>query len=174
MAEKKTSTAQDGKATRRALDFTNVKDRGPYNPKHKSEGDYRARITAVEERTSGQGNLMWVYAVKLVSDESAVYPLRCVLNEANLWKLRNLLQACGFTIPKKKVNVDPNKPVGKEIGITLEDDEYEGKMKSVIQATFKASELTEDEPEGDDEESDDAEEETDDDEDLEEIEVDEL
>lgn len=165
--------ADSDKATRKTLDFTNVKDRGPYNPKRKPEGDYRAKITGVVEGDSSKGNPMWTFAVQLVSDSSAVYPERCVLTDASLWKLRNLLQAAGLQVPKKKVAVDPNKVVGREIGITLEDDEYEGKLKSVIAAVFKASELTDDEPDGasgdDSEEDEDVSEE-----DMEELEVDEL
>lgn len=161
-------------ATSKTLDFTNVKDRGNFNPKQKPEGDYRAKITGVTERDSSKGNPMWEFAVQLTTDSSAVYPERCVLIDSSLWKLRNLLQACGLSVPKKKVKVDPKKIVGKEIGVTLEDDEYEGKMKSVIAAVFKASELTGDEPDGDDDEdSEDAGVGTDED-DLDEIEVDEL
>ncbi len=164
----------ENKASRKTLDFTNVKDRGIYNPKRKPEGDYRAKIVAVEETESSKGNPMWVYAVQLATDASAVYPERCVLIDSSLWKLRNLLQAAGLTVPKKKVAVDPNKVVGRFVGVTLEDDEYEGKEKSVISAIFKESELTGDEPEGDEEESDDSEEEQIDEEDLDELEVDEL
>lgn len=164
--------ADEKKATRRTIDFTNVKDRGKYNPKHKPEGDYRAKVISVEETTSKQENDMWVYAIQLTSDASAVYPERIVLKENSLWKLRNLLQAAGMNVPKKKVAVDPNKVVGREIGITLEDDEYEGKMKSVISAVFKASELADDEPEDSDAETEDDEQVDDDD--LDELEVDEL
>lgn len=162
----------DKKASRREVDFTNVKDRGPYNPKRKPEGDYRAKITGVEDGDSSKGNPMWTFAVQLASDASAVYPERCVLTEGSLWKLRNLLQAAGLNVPKKKVSVDPNKVVGREIGITLEDDEYEGKPKSVIAAVFKASELTDDEPEGSPDDSEE-EEEVEEDE-VDELEVDEL
>lgn len=160
------------KPTRRTLDFTKVKDRGPYNPKRKPEGDYRAKIISVEDTRSSKDNDMWVFAIQLTSDASAVYPERCVLTESSLWKLRNILQAAGLTVPKKRVAVDPTKVVGREIGITLEDDEYEGKEKSVIAAVFKASELADDEPEGDDD--DEVEESDDEEENLDELEVDEL
>jgi len=128
-------------ATAQILDFTNVKDRGQYNPKHKPAGDYKARVVKVEQTDSQAGNAMWVFAIQLEDDASAVYPHRCVLNENNIWKVRNLLVAAGMTVPKKRVKVDPSKVVGKTIGITLEDDEYEGKLKSVVQATFPASDL---------------------------------
>lgn len=136
MAEAKTTPA-----TAQILDFTNVRDRGAYNPKHHPAGDYKAKVVKVEAVESQAGNAMWVFAVQLDDDASAIYPHRCVLNEANIWKVRNLLVAAGITVPKKRVKVDPSKVVGKPIGITLEDDEYEGKLKSVIQATFPASDL---------------------------------
>lgn len=152
------------------VDFTNVKDRGPYNPKRKPAGDYKAKITAVEQTKSSKDNPMLIFAVQLVSDASAVYPERCVLTDASLWRLRNLLLAAGLSVPKKKVKVDPNKALGRVIGVTLEDDEYEGKMKSVISAVFKESELTDDEPEGDE----DSDEEQIDEDEVDELEVDEL
>jgi hypothetical protein len=131
-----------GPASAQILDFTNVKDRGSYNPKHKPAGDYKARVIKVEQTNSqSSGNPMWVFAIQLDDDASAVYPLRCVLNESNIWKVRNLLVAAGMTVPKKRVKVDPNKVIGKTIGVTLEDDEYEGRLKSVVQATFPASDL---------------------------------
>lgn len=170
--------AEAKKATRRVLDFTNVKDKGNFNPKHVPAGDYRAKIVSVEETESSKGNEMWIFGIQLTSMVSAVYPERIVLNENSLWKLRNLLAACGMNVPKKKVAVDPNKVVGKEIGISLEDDEYEGKMKSVISGVFSAEELTDDEPtDEDDDDADevgDSDETTADDDDLEEMEVDEL
>ena len=157
------------KATKRVLDFTNVKDRGDFNPKHKAPGDYKLRIAAVTEGKSQQGNDMWTFTLTIPGDSTASYPYRCVLNENNIWKVRNLFIAAGVQVPKKRLAVDPNKIVGREIGGTLEDDEYEGKIKSVVESVFPVSDLDSDEPAGtggEDEDVSDA--------DLDEIEVDEL
>jgi hypothetical protein len=123
------------------LDFTNVKDRGDFNPKRKAAGDYKGKIVKVQQGKSQNGNMMWVFTVVLPGDSQASYPYRCVLDEANAWKIRQLFMACGMNVPKKRMKVDPNKAVGKFLGLTLEDDEYEGKTKSVIAATFPVSEL---------------------------------
>lgn len=136
----------DGKARKRAIDFTDVKDRSVFNPKNVPEGDYLAVITSVTENESNSGNDQWVYSIELVNyDKGGTYPYYCQVDD-NLWKIRNLIMATGIEVPKRKIAVDPNKLVDKEIGITMEDDEYEGRMKSVIANVFPADEV-EEEPE---------------------------
>lgn len=129
--------------TKRVLDFTNVKDSSGVNPKHRPAGDYRVKISKVTEQpTKKDANvLQWVFVMTATDMQSASYPYYCGLTAEQMWKIRNLLIAAGIDVPKKKVNVDPNKLVGREIGVTLDDDEYEGKMKSVITAVFPASDL---------------------------------
>lgn len=133
------------KASKKALDFSDVKDGSIFSTTHLEEGDYSAKIIQVEDRESKDGEDMWVFAIQLNDRKSAVYPFYCKLVENQLWKLRNLLIAAGKSVPKKRVAVDPNSIVGKAIGVTLEDDEYEGRLKSSIAAVFPASELADDE-----------------------------
>lgn len=150
------ATKTKKKVKARALDFTNVRDRSQYNSKHVDEGDYIAIITGVEETQSkSDGEDMWVFAFQLEDMRSAVYPYYCKLDEDSLWKIRNILEAAGITVPKRKANVDPTRVVGKRVLISLQDDEYEGKPKSVIQSVMSVSELDGDEdPEVDDDEDD--------------------
>jgi hypothetical protein len=135
-------------ATPRAMDFTNVKDGGQFNPRRKPAGDYRAKITKVEDHTSKGSNTPdnWVFTIVLAVDARSTYPYYCGFDEKQAWKARNLCIAAGIAVPKKRVKVDPNKLVNKEIGITLDDDEYEGKPKSVIVGTFPVDELSSDAP----------------------------
>lgn len=127
-------------AKRHALDFTNVKDSSGINPKRQEPGDYEAKIASVSE-SDKDGTPMWMFLFQLTDQATATYPYYCKLQENQLWKVRNLLIACGKQVPAKRVNVDPTGIVGKVVGITLEDDEYEGKIKSVIEAVFPAEEL---------------------------------
>lgn len=122
------------------LDFTNVKERS-FSPKRMPAGDYVGVIVAVDDHVKEGKDKQWVFTIKLKSNSSAVYPYYCQLTETTLWKIRNLFIAAGKQVPKKKAKVDPNKIVGAEIGLTLEDDEYEGKEKSSIAATFPADEV---------------------------------
>lgn len=139
------------------IDFTNVKDGGNFNTKRQPEGDYRAKVTNVVDAQAKDGVAQWLFTIQV---GTGTYPYYCKHMENQYWKIRNLLVAAGMNVPKKKVKVDPNKLVGKSIAVTLEDDEYEGKMKSVVAATFPLSELdddnTPDEP--DDEDGDDGDE----------------
>lgn len=139
-----------GPAKKRVIDFTNVKDRGQFNPKHKAPGDYAAKVVKVEETKSSAGNDMWVFTVTIDGDAQGSYPYRTLFEENQLWKIRNLFVAAGMNVPKKRINVDPAKIVGKAIAVTLEDDEYEGKLKSVIDAVFPVSDLDPDDAAGGD------------------------
>lgn len=149
------------KATTKNLDFSNVKDRGNFNPQNVEAGDYLAKIVKVEDAESKKdGEFQYVFTVKLSKFSQYSYPYYCKLTENQLWKLRNLLVAGGLNVPKSRTKVDPNRVVGKTIGVTMEDDEYDGKMKSVIAAVFPAAELAaeagpaQDEPEDDGDDAD--------------------
>jgi hypothetical protein len=128
------------KGSAAALDFTNVKEGGgSFNKKRQPEGDYRAKVVSVADAPSKKDGIMqWLFTIEA---GSGTYPYYCKHQENQLWKIRNLLVAAGISVPKKRVKVDPNVLVGKIIGVTLEDDEYEGKLQSNIAATFPASEL---------------------------------
>ena len=123
------------------LDFTNASDPSPYSPKHVPSGEYRGIVKGVESREARDGTEMWVYAIGSPDIPGAVYPQYIKLDEKGLWKLRQLAEACGMIIPKKVVNVNANKFVGKELGIILEEDEYQGKLKSTITKMIPLSEV---------------------------------
>lgn len=157
---------------KQVVDFTNTKDAPDVRPKRVPAGDYELKITKVVETiTKENKDVMWTFIVVPTEHSSAAYPYRCILTPNSLWKLRNLLVACGKTVPKKKVNVDPEKLIGAIIGGTLEDAEYEGREQSEVTSVFPAEELEDSDGTGDDSPADD-----DDvaDEELEEMEVDDL
>jgi hypothetical protein len=130
------------------LDFTNVKEGSQFTKKHKPEGDYLARVTKVDDAEAKSDNVsMWVFTIELDADKRATYGYYCKLTENQLWKVRNLFQAAGLPIPKKRTKVDPNRVVGRPIAVTLEDEEYNDKVQSNIAAVFPPSELTDAEPE---------------------------
>lgn len=129
---------------KRTLDFSNVKESSGINPKHVESGEYAAKITSVNELEAKDGTPMWLFIVTPDEHRNASYPYYCKLQENQLWKVRNLFISAGLgklVAGKAKSTVDPNKVVGKAIGIMLEDDEYEGKMKSVIEAVMPISDL---------------------------------
>jgi hypothetical protein len=124
------------------VDFSGVQDRGAFSPKRVPAGDYAAKITKVEDGESKKDqSFQYIFTIKLSKFSQNSYPYYCKLQENQLWKLRNLAVAAGLNVPKKRMKFDPNKVVGKEVGVTMEDDEYEGKLKSVVAAVFPVSEL---------------------------------
>lgn len=128
-------------------DFTNTKDSSGFNPAHQKPGDYHGKVKDVESGKSSNGNDKVTFAIQDVDRPSAVYPYICTFTEASLWKLRNLMVAAGVTVPKKKVKLTAqmlNRLIGKEIGMSLEDDEYNGKIRSAIVQVFPASDLMDD------------------------------
>jgi hypothetical protein len=127
-------------AAAEALDFTNVKDGGgQWNKTRFPQGDYKGRVTAVEA-TSPKNDptaKMWVFTIEVKNNgQRGTYPLYCKLVENQLWKIRSLWAAAGQVIPKKRMKIDPNKIVGKYIGVTLEDEEYNGHLQSKAQYTL--------------------------------------
>lgn len=148
------------KAAAAVLDFSDVKDRNEsgVNKKRVPAGDYIATVVRVEDRpTKESKEAQWMYVISLDSIRGTGYPYYCKLQANQLWKVRNLFLAGGLAIPKKKVRLDPNRVVGKKIAVTMEDDEYDGKLQSVIAEIFPPSELQE-EAGGNEEEEDDGEE----------------
>lgn len=150
------------KASAKVIDMTNVKDSGGrrFNKKRVPEGDYLARVTAVEDAPvkSGEnkGDFQWLFTITLEDKPTHKYPYYCKLEENQLWKIRNLLLAAGLNVPKKKLKLDPEKVISKLIAVTMEDDEYENKAQSTIATIFPPSELdggtADDEDDEDDEE----------------------
>lgn len=129
----------------KVVDFTNVKDAaGSFNKKRVPSGDYLAKIVKAEDAMAkGDNVFQYLFTIKLEKYSQYAYPYYCKLTENQLWKLRNLLIAAGINVPKKRVKLDPSKVVGKFIGVTMEDDEYDGKLQSSVSAVFPASELGE-------------------------------
>jgi hypothetical protein len=124
----------------KTLDFTNVKEGGgQFNKKRQPAGDYRGRVTKVVDAPTKDGKEQWTYTIVV---GSGTYPYRCQFEANVLWKLRNLMVAAGINVPKKRVKVKAELPVGKYVGVTLEDDEYDGKAQSDIAAVFPTSELS--------------------------------
>ena len=130
------------------IDFSNVRDGSSFSPRRLPEGPYLAEIAKVEQKESKAGNPMLVYTIIPVEHPTAVYPYYILLDEKQLWKLRALLVAAGKDVPKRKVTVDPEAIVGRQIMIDLEDDEWEGREKSTIAGIFKPEQSAQPSTEG--------------------------
>ena len=164
------------------VDFSNVEERREGGKAaHVPEGDYLLKVAGCELRSKkDEPNSKYLnWRTTIVSPEKfknagSIWHITSLKPEA-LWNLRNFLEDLGVKVPKAIAEI-PIKAIvekGPVFGATLEDDEYENKVKSKIAATFKkdAFQATDDEDEEDEEV---VETSTDDDEDVEEIDVDDL
>lgn len=126
-------------AKKRVLDLSDVKEvsGSGINPRRMPEGEYLAKVVDVQEKESAKdGQPMWLFILELVDHRGACYPYYCKLQANQLWKVRNLFLSAGVDLPKAKVSVNPNKVVGKQLIVLLEDDEYQGRQKSNIAGVY--------------------------------------
>ena len=154
------------------------------------EGDYLAKPVKAELRKSeksGSRYISWRFQIvepkkykgKTLYDRTSLKP-------DALWNLRNLIfSAVGKNIAGSVLNFDPEVIYGKTLMVTVEDDEYEGKVRSQIvdyqpKKKYKAGDEEEEDEDYDEEEDTEEEEEEDEsdeeeeDEDLEDVDVEEL
>lgn len=131
-------------ATSKVVDFSNVKDGGNFNKNRIPAGDYKAKILKVDDAEAKDKTPQYLFSLQIVGRSSSVFPYYCKLQENQLWKLRNILIAAGKSVPKSKIRVDVNQIVGKFIGVTVDDTEYDGKDQSEITGVFPAADLDDD------------------------------
>jgi hypothetical protein len=133
---------------KKVIDFTGVEDRA-YATRRIPAATYRAKAVKVRESESEAGNEMWTFTLEISNGKQRgiKLPFRTVLTEASLWKLRNFMTALGVKVPSKRVAVDPEKLIGRECGIVVEDDEYENRIRSIVFDTIPLSEMPEEEVE---------------------------
>jgi len=124
------------------------------------EGDYRAKVVSIKQGTSKSSSnpmLTWEFvgtAGKLKGKKLKDYT---TLTAESLWKLKGLLEALGFSVPSKRIDLAPmlKRAIGKELGLTLVDEEYENKMSSKIADYLTLDDLEDSDDEDDDESEDD-------------------
>lgn len=125
------------------------------------ENDYAAKIVKAKFERSAEKDTPGIritfkitegkYSGKKVPDSLWITP-------RSLWRIRSLLEALGVEVPKSILKL-PLKPlVGKDLGITVTDDEpYNGRIKSRV-SDFLDLETLNDEVEDEEEEEEDEEE----------------
>lgn len=121
-----------------SIDFSDVKAPS-FSPAHQAPGVYNAEINGVEmAKTKSDNTDMLVFAIKAGSGR---YPYYCKIVPNQLWKLRELIEAAGTKVPSKVVQVDPAKYVGAKINVELEDDTYNGKLRSRVARVARFTEV---------------------------------
>lgn len=204
MAKVTKKKGKGGKALK--VDFSGVEKEVRKRGKRIPEGDYLCKIVTAEKRKkegSSSYYLSWKFQIienAQGGKKQAGIPLYYItsLKPDALFNLRNLIYSAtdGKTnVAGKVVTLNPSKYYGKKIGVTVEDEEYDNKVRSKAVDVMPPSQLEaeeedeededeteeeEDEDEGDEEEDDDEDEdeededEEDDEDDLDDVDDDDL
>ena len=127
------------------VDFTGVESGGgrPKVP----EGDYGLKIVKIKGKKGGDSGKNYLdIGFELTSGNpkglKKVISHSCSLQKQSLWNLRNLLESCGKQVQSKALKLDLDKMIGLECaGTVIDDQPYEGRIKSIITAFFPLADL---------------------------------
>lgn len=142
-------------ATARTVDLSDVKDGGSFRPRRKPEGDYKAKVVKADDHQPKDKSKQpgWVLTIQVDGDARSTYPYYLSPEKNQAWKIGAICRAAKFNTKAARIRFDPNKLVGKAIGIALVDEEYNDRLKSVIDDVFTVDEVgsADEGPEVDDE-----------------------
>jgi hypothetical protein len=142
------------------------------------EDDYQVKIIKAVKGTTQNDKQKLACTMKIVAGPTGVgkeFVDNIVLQENTLWRLANLLDAVAIKWSPKEIALPLDKLVGKELGVTLVDNVYNGRTTSqvgdyldleTIKSLLAGDDADEDDDsEDDDDEDDDDETDVDDDDD---------
>lgn len=118
-----------------SLDFTGV-DVGRRRGLRLPPGDYVVKIKAVRESKTKESEIPqfnWTYVLLAGPSKGKELFDRTMIKGGGVFKLRTLMLACGVAAPARaKVKFSPKQLIGKVIGITVDDNEYNGTTTSQV------------------------------------------
>ena len=182
------------------LDFSGVPKERRQRFRRIPEGEYRAKIMSVRKKWKDNDKtntpyFAWTLQITDGKYKGTPFIENTSLKKEALFNLRNLIFAASDgkknVAGRNAVDFNPDALLGKAVGIVVEDEEWDNKMRSTIGSIIPLSELgeeDEDEEEGEDEDEDEdeadedeeeddegeEEEEDEDEEDLDEVDVEDL
>ena len=150
------------KAKRRRVDFSGVQAGGR---RRIPSGDYPFKIVEISE-DEGDAGTYWTVVSEVMTGKHKGFKdyNNYSFSSKALWKLRQLLEACGIDVPESSMNLNPRDVIGLTSGGSVEDDTYKGKTRSKVMDVFSIDELEESDDDDEDEDDDDEDEEDDDEE----------
>lgn len=106
-------------------------------------GAYRAKCVNVEQSVSKGGNPMFVWDFELVEGDGRgrILKVFTAITPAAMWKVAETVIALGVGQTGEVVKFKRSDVIGKECGVTVEDTEYNGNVRSQIQNVVSLSDL---------------------------------
>jgi len=120
------------------VDFTGVSNNE--NKFYVEPGMYNVKITNVtkgKKEGSEYPYLMWEF--KLLDNDELALNVVTSLSPKALFKLKELLEAVGLTVPEGTLKINPSDYLGKIAKAEITDREYNGKVYSNIVKLHRAS-----------------------------------
>lgn len=112
-----------------------------------AEGDYEAVVKEISTEEGDKAEYFkWTFTITGPEKAGATMFYNTSLAANSLWNLRNLLETLGVEVPDGPLEIDFAELVGIPVGLSIVDDEYEGKKRSKV-ADFFPLEGGEAEPE---------------------------
>lgn len=121
------------------VDFTDVKEFPEI-----TAGKHVAKIKEWEMKEGEKAPyILWKLQLLTGSAKGSLIDHRTSLSPKALFGLKDLLTALGIKVPQSAISIDPDKFVGKSIGIEVNMRPYDGKEYPNVKKVFSASTVTE-------------------------------
>jgi Protein of unknown function (DUF669) len=125
-----------------SVDFEGVDLEGGGGSFHIPEGDYRMKVISAEKGTSKNDNeqIEWKFEGLEGKAKGKKFYFYTTLTPESLWKLGQTLEALGLQVPDSSMDIDLEELIDLECIGVVEDDEYQGKVKSKLQSVTAVEE----------------------------------
>jgi len=106
-------------------------------------GAYRAKCVNVDQQVSKGGNPMFVWDFELLEGDGKgrILKVFTAITPAAMWKVAETVIALGVGQTGEVVKFKRSDVLGKECGVTVEDTEYNGNVRSQIQNVVSLADL---------------------------------
>ena len=120
------------------VDLTDVEEQGLI-----PEGVYRAKCVNVEQSVSKGGNPMFVWDFELTEGAGAgrILKVFTAITPAAMWKVAETVIALGVGQSGSVVKFKRSDVIGRECGVSVADNEYNGNVRSQIQRVMSLSDM---------------------------------
>lgn len=119
------------------IDLSNYKERSSARV---PEGEYLVNVEDIEVTQTRKGDPMLVVYLKIIGGDSDGLNLvdRLTLTEKAMFRAVGFLQGLGIKTPKKRIQVDPARIIGRKVRVEVSDGEpYNGQVRSEIRSYIR-------------------------------------
>lgn len=157
MAKRRKKSSGGGGDDVVVIDFSQMEESEGGGKRYK-EGDYVGKILSAKRDVSSEKGSPCIKIVLQFTEgryKGKKITERLWLSNKALPRIADLMEILGVKVPKREVEIPLKKLVGKEIGFSLEDEEYDDKMRSRVSWDFLDPDDVRDSDDEDDDDDDD-------------------